>query len=53
MRSSVSTKEYDLIVLGTGDAGQIVALAAAKRNGRSPSLKERPSEVLVRSGMRA
>ena len=24
------TKEYDLIVLGTGDAGQIVALAAAK-----------------------
>jgi len=26
----VRTKEYDLIVLGTGDAGQIVALAAAK-----------------------
>jgi glutathione reductase (NADPH) len=26
----VGTKEYDLIVLGTGDAGQIVALAAAK-----------------------
>lgn len=26
----MGTKEYDLIVLGTGDAGQIVALAAAK-----------------------
>jgi glutathione reductase (NADPH) len=26
----VKTKEYDLIVLGTGDAGQAVALAAAK-----------------------
>jgi glutathione reductase (NADPH) len=26
----VRTKEYDLIVLGTGDAGQAVALAAAK-----------------------
>ena len=26
----MKTKEYDLIVLGTGDAGQIVALAAAK-----------------------
>jgi pyruvate/2-oxoglutarate dehydrogenase complex dihydrolipoamide dehydrogenase (E3) component len=25
------TKEYDLIVLGTGDAGQTVALAAAKK----------------------
>jgi len=29
-RCSVRTKEYDLIVLGTGDAGQAVALAAAK-----------------------
>jgi glutathione reductase (NADPH) len=29
-RRSVRIKEYDLIVLGTGDAGQAVALAAAK-----------------------
>jgi pyruvate/2-oxoglutarate dehydrogenase complex dihydrolipoamide dehydrogenase (E3) component len=26
----VRTEDYDLIVLGTGDAGRIVALAAAK-----------------------
>ena len=28
----MKTKAYDLIVLGTGDAGQTVALAAAKEN---------------------
>jgi len=44
------TKEYDLVVLGTGDAGQTVALAAAKKNGMLPLLKKRPSAGPVPSG---
>jgi len=44
------TKEYDLVVLGTGDAGQTVALAAAKKSGMLPLLKKRPSAGPVPSG---